>query len=150
MATRPVRPTAFGALASLGTAAIIGVLTDVVPNPLFGRQPYDVVVLIALALLTGALVAIYCGERDPALGTKRAGIASGVLGWFAVSCPACNKLVVALLGASGATSTVAPLQPVLGAVAVALAAGALAVRIRALRRAACPVRSDRGAGSARR
>ena len=34
--------------------------------------------------------------------------------WFAVSCPVCNKVVVALLGASGATSTFAPLQPALG------------------------------------
>jgi hypothetical protein len=71
-----------------------------------------------------------------------------VLGWFAVSCPACNKLVVALLGASGATSTFAPLQPALGGVAVALAAGAVAVRIRALRRTTCPVANDRAPRSA--
>jgi hypothetical protein len=150
-ATRPVTPAAAGALAAIGTAAIIGVPTDVIPNPLFGRQtpvhPYDVAILVALAVLTGALVATYVVARDPAAGTKRAGIGSGLLGWFAVSCPACNKLVVALLGASGATSTFAPLQPALGGVAVALAAGALAVRIRALRRAACPVPNDRAAGS---
>jgi hypothetical protein len=95
-------------------------------------------VLIALGILTGALVVTYAVARDLAAGTTRAGIGSGVLGWFAVSCPACNKIVVALLGASGATSTFAPLQPVLGGIAVALAAGALAVRIRVLRRSACP------------
>ena len=125
-----------GLLAAAGTAAIIGLPTDVIPNPVFGRQtpvhPYDVAVLVALSLLTGALVATYA--------PRRAGIGSGVLGWFAVSCPACNKIVVALLGASGATSTFAPLQPALGAAAVALAAGALIVRIRALRRPVCPPR----------
>jgi hypothetical protein len=152
-AIRPLRPAAIGVLAALGTAAIIGVPTDVIPNPLFGRQtpvhPYDVAVLVALAALTGALVATYALTSEAAMGTKRAGIGSGVLGWFAVSCPACNKIVVALLGASGATGTFAPLQPALGAVAVALAAGALAVRVRALRRAACPVPEDRASGSAR-
>jgi hypothetical protein len=142
-AARRSFPTAvLGVLAAFGTVAIIGVPTDVIPNPLFGRQTpvhaYDVAVLIALGLLTGALVATYAIARDATAGTARAGVGSGVLGWFAVSCPACNKVVVAFLGASGATSTFAPLQPVLGGVAVALAAGALAVRIRALRQPACP------------
>jgi hypothetical protein len=152
-AIRPLRPAAVGVLAALGTAAIIGVPTDVIPNPLFGRQtpvhPYDAAVLVALAALTGALVATYPLTSEAAVGTKRAGVGSGVLGWFAVSCPACNKIVVALLGASGATGTFAPLQPALGAVAVALATGALVVRVRALRRAACPVPDDRAPGSAR-
>jgi hypothetical protein len=150
-AMRSLPTAAIGVLAGIGTVAIIGVPTDVIPNPLFGRQtpvhPYDVAVLIALGILTGALVATYAIARDAATVTKRAGIGSGVLGWFAVSCPACNKIVVALLGASGATSTFAPLQPALGGLAVALAAGALAVRIRALRRAACTLPEDRAAGS---
>jgi hypothetical protein len=153
-AIRPLRPGVVGVLAALGTAAIIGVPTDVIPNPLFGRQtpvhPYDIAVLVALAVLTGALVATYALAREGATGTKRAGIGSGVLGWFAVSCPACNKVVVALLGASGATGTFAALQPALGAVAVALAASALAVRIRALARDACPVAESRAPGSAPR
>jgi hypothetical protein len=141
---------AAGFLAAVGTVAIIGIPTDVIPNPLFGRQtpvhPYDVAVLIALGMLTGALVATYAIARDAGRATKRAGIGSGVLGWFAVSCPVCNKVVVALLGASGATSTFAPLQPALGVLAIALAAGALAVRIRALRRATCPLPENRPSG----
>jgi len=151
---RSLATAAIGVLAAIGTVAIIGVPTDVMPNPLFGRQtpvhPYDVALLIALGILTCALVATYAITRDTAAATNRAGIGSGVLGWFAISCPACNKVVVALLGASGATSTFAPLQPTLGGLAVALAAGALAVRIRALRRSACPVPKDRAAGPALR
>ena len=145
-AIRLLPAAAIGLMAAIGTVVIIGVPTDVIPNPLFGRQtpvhPYDVAVLIALGLLTGALVATYAIARDTGHATKRAGIGSGVLGWFAVSCPACNKIVVALLGASGATGTFAPLQPALGGLAVALAAAALAVRVRALRRASCPVPKD--------
>jgi hypothetical protein len=68
-------------LAASGTAVVIGIPTDVIPNPWFGRQvavrPADVLVLIA--------------------------------------------------------------QPFLGALAVALAVTALVVRVRAIRRGACPV-----------
>ena len=60
---RSLFTAAIGVLAGIGTVAIIGVPTDVIPNPLFGRQtpvhPYDVVVLIALGILTGALIATY-------------------------------------------------------------------------------------------
>ena len=49
--------------AAVGTVAIIGIPTDVIPNRLFGRQtpvhPYDLAVLIALGILTGALIATY-------------------------------------------------------------------------------------------
>jgi hypothetical protein len=49
-----------------------------------------------------------------------------------VGCPVCNKLVVLLLGAGGALSYFAPLQPVLGMVSLALLAYALCTRLRAL------------------
>jgi hypothetical protein len=71
-----------------------------------------------------------------AIGTELV-IGSGIVGWFAVGCPVCNKIVVALLGASGATSSFALAQAALGAAAVALAAAALAIRVRAIRRGAC-------------
>jgi hypothetical protein len=142
-AVRRVGPVGIGALAAAGTAAILGVPTDVVPNPWFGRQlpvdGYDVIVLVALSLVTGALVATYAVGDGSAGATRHVGIGSGLLGWFAISCPVCNKLVIALLGTSGATGIVAPAQPALGAAAVALAAAALTVRIRALRRRTCAV-----------
>jgi hypothetical protein len=137
------QPCAVAVLAALGTALVIGIPTDVVPNPLFGREigvrPLDVAVLIALSVLTGALAATYAVAGASGAGAPRAGIGSGIVGWFAIGCPVCNKLVVALLGVSGATGTFAPLQPVLGVAAVVLAAAALATRVRAIRRGACPL-----------
>jgi hypothetical protein len=47
-----------------------------------------------------------------------------------VGCPVCNKLVVVLLGSSGALTYFAPVQPLLGLLAVTLSATALAVRLR--------------------
>jgi hypothetical protein len=144
-AIRPaIRPAAVGALAAVSTAAIIGVTTDVIPNPWFGRktpvQGFEVAVVVALSVLTGALAATYVLAGGPAT-PRRAGIGSGVLGWFAVSCPLCNKIVVGLLGTSGALGTFEPLQPALGAAAIAVSCAALAVRVRAIRRGACPIRT---------
>jgi hypothetical protein len=120
--------------ATLGTTLVIGIPTDVVPNPWFGREigvrPFDVVTLVALSVVTAALVASYTLAGDSGTAVPRTGIGSGIIGWFAV---------VALLGASGATSTFAPLQPALGVAAVALASAALVVRVRAIRRGTCPV-----------
>ena len=52
-----------------------------------------------------------------------------MLSVFAVGCPACNKLVVFALGASGALTYFAPLQPVLGLFTLGLLLYALRARI---------------------
>ena len=61
---------------------------------------------------------------------------AGVLATLAIGCPICNKIVVALIGVSGALTYWAPLQPVIGAVAVGLLAATLGLQFRG--RAACP------------
>jgi hypothetical protein len=112
----------------------IGIPTDIVPNPWFRRmtpvRPADVVFLVLTALLSGVLVATYLrsiSDRTPGVA-----VGSGVLSVLAVGCPVCNKLVVGLLGFSGALNYFAPLQPMLGSLAVVLAATALGVRLRRL------------------
>jgi hypothetical protein len=136
-------PVALGTSAALAAAVLLGVPTAVIDNPWFTRKvptrSFDVVVLVALALIAGLTAATYARSAGKGPTVGRVGITSGVLGWFAVSCPLCNPLVLALLGASGATGIFARLQPALGALAVALGAAALTVRIRAVRRGACPV-----------
>jgi hypothetical protein len=136
-----LRAAGAGVLAAFATVVIMGVPTDVVPNPWFHREvpvrPFDVAVLVALSVLAGALAVTYAGPAGPGGSVRRTGIGSGIVGWFAISCPACNKLVVVLAGASGATGWFASLQPVLGASAVALAVAALAARVRAIRRRSC-------------
>jgi hypothetical protein len=131
-----------GCAAALATLALIGITTDVIANPWFGRKvpvrTFDWVVLIAISCLTGALVVTYFLGQSSMVAT-RAGVGSGVIGWFAVSCPLCNKVVLVLLGTSGATSLFEPIQPYLGGLAIALACGALAARIRMLLRGTCPV-----------
>jgi hypothetical protein len=132
-------------VASLVTAVLVGVPTDVIPNPVFGR-PVDVTwwsypVLVVTAVLGGLLIATYVRDPDqtePDLdrpGTT--GGIGGLLSFFAVGCPTCNKLVVIALGTSGALDWFAPAQPVLAVASIALLAWALRARLRGL--VACPI-----------
>ena len=146
------RPALVAVGAAVGTALLIGVPTGVIPNPWFGRvvgvRPLDVGVLIALSVLMGALAATYSIAGSSGAKAPRAALGSGIVGWLAVGCPVCNKAVVLLLGASGATSTFEPIQPILGVASVVLAAAALTVRVRAMRRGACAVPPRRAGDTA--
>jgi hypothetical protein len=67
---------------------------------------------------------------DAADAPSRFGMVGGVLAWFAVGCPVCNKLALLALGYSGAITWFAPVQPFLAAAALITTAGALLVRLR--------------------
>lgn len=139
---RVLRPQSFigtGLLYALGgglaTLVLIGVPTVLIPNPWFGREipprPLDYIVLALTVLLVAALAATYawpltCPTRERSL------TAGGLLSFFAVGCPVCNKLAVLALGWSGAMTYFAPLQPLLGGAAVLLLAGTLVARLRPL------------------
>lgn len=122
----------------------LGLPTDVIPNPVFGRQGTAVPwwaypVLIATAALSGLLFATYVRD-DPDLGTDRVsrlGGLGGLLSFFAIGCPICNKVVVIALGTSGALTWFAPVQPYLGIVSLVLVGWALSKRLRG--ETACPV-----------
>jgi hypothetical protein len=135
------------AVAALVVAVVVGVPTDVIPNPVFGR-PVDVTwwsypVLVVTALLGGLLVATYIREPhatptveavegldDELDRPGRTGGVGGLLSFFAVGCPTCNKLVVVALGSSGALDWFAPAQPILPVLSIALLAWALWARLR--------------------
>ena len=139
-------------LAAAGTAAVtalvVAVPTDLVDTPLFSREVpptwWAWPALVTSALLCGLLTATYVREADvagapaPAVDrNRRWGWAGGVLTFFAVGCPVCNKIVLLALGASGAMTWFAPVQPVLSLAALLLLAWAL--RRRLLGELACPV-----------
>ena len=133
----------FAAAMASVSALAIGLPTDVIPNPVFGRQgtpvePWAVPVLAITAVFSGLLFATYFQdgdtvETDDGGGLDRSsrfGSLGGLLSFFAVGCPICNKVVVIALGTSGALTWFAPVQPYLGVVALGLLAWALRVRLR--------------------
>lgn len=128
-------------LVALATAVItylvIAIPTVLIPNPWFAREIPPTIwaqpVAIVTAVLAGMLTATYV--RSPLGNEKleregRAGLIGGVVTFFAVGCPVCNKLVLLALGWSGAMQFFAPVQPLLAAVSIALLAWALVRRMR--------------------
>ena len=147
---------AVAAAASLGIALLLGYATVLIPNDVFTREipppPWNYPVWIATSLLSGLLLASYvraapggaaepsvedprlteCAPRtavEPADKPSRWGLAGGLLAWFAVGCPVCNKIALLALGYSGAITYFAPVQPLLAAVALAATALALVFRL---------------------
>ena len=151
----PARRWAVALAGAAATALAVGLPTDVIPNPVFGRPVavtwWSVPVLVVTSVLGGLLLATYVRDPDegpataddPALTgddertARRAGV-GGLLAFFAVGCPVCNKLVVVALGTSGALSWFAPLQPVLAVASIVLLAVALRSRLRGALACAVP------------
>ena len=117
---------------AVAIALAVGLPTDVIANPLFGR-PVDVTwwsypSLAITSVLGGLLLATYVAQPQPVTHERR-GIAGGLLGFFAIGCPVCNKLVVIALGTSGALDWFAPTQPFLAVLSMVLLAVALRQRL---------------------
>ncbi len=122
-----------------GMAVVIGVPTDVIPNPWFTRtvaaEWWDAVILAVTSLLGGLVLASFTTPTACAARPRetRAGFASGALTIFSVACPVCHQVVIAILGAAGALVWFAPVQPLLGIAGIALMAWVLRARLRAAR-----------------
>ena len=131
------------------TMLLVALPTAVIPNPVFGRAidvtwwSYPVVVITGV--LGGLLIATYVrvdsrsvegpavDERTEEIERDRPmtlGAVGGLVSFFAVGCPVCNKIVLIALGASGAVTWFAPIQPYLALVSVALMVWALRARLR--------------------
>lgn len=133
----------FWTAAAVGTLLallVLGVPTAVIPNPFFVRmtptEPVNLVVWLITAPLMGALLATYlsrghiaAGDVHEDAGSVRTSV-GGIAAYLAIGCPICNKVIVAVLGVSGALNVFAPLQPIIGAASVALLAATLAWRLR--------------------
>ena len=133
------RQFAAAAAGSVAVALLIGVPTDVIPNPVFGRPVpvtwWSYPTLVVTAVLAGLLIGTYV-RRDAAppldeidRPTRNGGIA-GLLSVFAVGCPVCNKLVIVALGTTGARQWFEPIQPLLAVASIVLLAWALRARLR--------------------
>jgi hypothetical protein len=138
---RRLRSVLYGLGAAATTTLLIGLPTDLIPNPWFARmmesRPQDYLFLAITVVLAGLLAATYA---FPAACPRYEGrfAAGGLLTVLAVGCPICNKLVVLALGTSGAMAWFEPLQPLLALASVALLSAALAIRLRAVRSAREP------------
>ena len=138
------RQWATAAVSAVGFGLLVAIPTDLIDTPVFSREIpptwWSWPALAVTAALTGLLVATYVNPvQSEDRGTRRAGWVGGTLTFFAVGCPVCNKIVLILLGTSGALTWFEPLQPVLQLAAVVLLGWALRARLRGA--VACPLPS---------
>lgn len=129
--------------AAVAVAVVSAIPTAIIANPWFTRMSPvyldQYIYWVGTSILAGMLLATYLtGPKSIAGGAGGAG--GGLLGYLAIGCPVCNKVIVALLGVSGAMDYFAPAQPFLGALGMVLLALALGYRLRSLRRSDCAVR----------
>ncbi len=142
----PARRWVTALLTALGFGLLVAIPTDLIDTSFFGREIpptwWAWPSLLVSSLLAGLLVATYVARPDlePAPDTKgsaRGGWLGGVLTFFAVGCPVCNKVVLLALGSTGAMTWFEPVQPVLQVAAVVLLAWALHRRLQG--EISCPV-----------
>ncbi|MGP9488078.1 hypothetical protein ACT3R5_05845 [Glutamicibacter sp. AOP5-A2-7] len=154
--------------ATVAVGVLLGLATVLIPNDIFTREipatPWNYPVWIATSVLSGLLLASYvknstemkssgsAQRQNPATrsaeqrqgregkATSRLGLTGGVLAWFAVGCPVCNKIALLALGYSGAITYFAPLQPWLAGIAVASTLVALVFRLSGQVQCAVPAR----------
>ncbi len=133
-------------------AVLIAIPSDLIDTPIFGRPVavrwIDYVILAVTSTLIGLIFAIRpqpaeeSVSEELAVTVDRQGtrtIWGGFVSFLAVGCPVCNQAVVALVGVSGALSWWAPVQPIIGLLAVGLLLYTLRKRLNTYRLAACPV-----------
>jgi hypothetical protein len=146
------RLLAWGVGWGLVSLVSFGLVSAIIPNPVFGRQippePFAIWVWLLSAPLMGLVIATYTTRpaateeaapllmldaADPAEVAGR-GTTLGMIGslgaFLAIGCPVCNKIALVLLGASGAMTIFAPIQPYLGAASLALLGATLVWRLR--------------------
>ena len=118
--------------AGIAAALLVGLPTDVIPNPVFGRSIgvtwWSYPTLVLTGVLSGLLVATYV-NASPDDGISRKGGVGGLLSFFAVGCPVCNKVVLLALGTVGARRWFEPVQPYLAVLSLVLLAWALRARL---------------------
>ncbi|MFW2383043.1 MAG: hypothetical protein ACN4GZ_14915 [Acidimicrobiales bacterium] len=130
---------------ALIAAVMIGVPSDLIDTPLFGRpvatRPIDYVIWVITSALIGLVFAIRLPDsrREEEEWSDVRTAWGGFVSFLAVGCPVCNQAVVALIGTSGALSWWAPVQPIVGIVAIGLVLWALRTRLATYQLTACPI-----------
>jgi hypothetical protein len=123
---------------ALGTAVVtflvIALPTALIQNPVFGREIpptwWSMPVAIVSSILAGLVSATYVATPATEEKQGKLGVAGGIMTFFAVGCPVCNKLVLLALGTTGALKFFAPVQGYLAVVAIALLTWAFVARVR--------------------
>ena len=125
-----LRGVAFGA----GVFFLFGIISGLVPNPLYVRMVPRTPTDYAFLVLTSVLAAAYVIQRStlPECDGDACAYAGAVGGFLAVGCPTCNALLLALFSSSALMTYFDPLRPLFGVLAVGLLGSVIVRRHRRL------------------
>ncbi|MDQ2049015.1 hypothetical protein RBH26_00805 [Natronolimnohabitans sp. A-GB9] len=114
-----------GILASSAFFLVTGVVTGLVPTPVFERMVPRTVLDYTFLVLTSLLAGVYVVQRATTTDCSgdRCAYGGAVGGFLAVACPHCNAILIALFSTSWLATYVDPIRPLFGLVAVALFVG---------------------------
>ena len=131
-------------LAAVASFVLLGIPTAMIPNPVFARSiaapAWTYPSLVVTAILAGLLLATYVrplraaadaseGLEEASAEETRSFTLGGLLAFFAIGCPTCNKLVLLALGTSGAITWFEPVQPLLSLAGIGVLAWAFGRRL---------------------
>ncbi len=89
--------TLIGVPVALGAFAVLGTVAALWENPFFIRMvpagPWEISLLAAQSILLGAFFAL-----RPMTCSAWSGTSGGILGFFGIACPVCNKVLMLLFG----------------------------------------------------
>ncbi len=129
-----VKYIGIGILVSLFVFFLFGIITALLQGQYYTRMvpvtSLDYFFLVSSSLLIGTYVSIHYYKKNTVKKCNSAVYTGGIMGFFSVSCPVCNKLLLFLLGASGAMTYFNPLRPILGFASIGLLTTAIYFKVK--------------------
>lgn len=123
-----------GVLVAGGFLAATAVLTGLIPTPMFERyvprSATDLLFLLSTSLLVGVYAVQNCTRVD--CSRSLPAYASGLGGYFAVSCPYCLPVIDGTIRVSAIAASLVPSRPFVGIASLAVLGGVIALRQRRL------------------
>lgn len=93
---------------------VTGVVTGLIPNPIYVRMvPITFLDYFFLAT-TSILSGLYFGKKECTVIDSRLSAVGGITGFLAFGCPVCNAVLLAFLSSSAIMTYIDPLRPFLG------------------------------------
>jgi len=132
----PKEQRLFVLLSSASFIFLFGVITSLIPSPIFMRMvqtsSLDYFLLIATSMLLGVYLGLYRHKRQHSSRACKTAYAGGTAGFLGFACPICNKILVLLLGFAGVAMYVEPIRYSLGVTGLFAMALAIADESKAL------------------
>ena len=119
-----------GAVVSIGSFLLFGVVTGLLPNPVYVRMVPSTLFDYTFLILTSLFAGVYVTQQSTMNRSKddRFALGSTIVGFLAFGCPICNVFLLALFSNSVLMTYLNPYRPLLGAISIALFAGLLYYR----------------------